>query len=319
MQGAPAPTGETYQLGLAAGMTPRYAVLRVKSDVVSSRIVEGMPRKEKYCVEPGTYMGLLFLFDATNGALLAILHDGLIQKLRVGADSALGVRYLARQDATTLGILGAGGMARTHAEAIAAVRPLERIRVFSPTRANRVAMAAELTERLGIEVEAAARAEDVYPGAGILSACTSAIGPVIAGRLIEAGTHVTAIGGTLDPEACARVDVALRFGEATSPVELPDWGYDAECLTFSSGGSKVGHGGTRRYADIPVERRLAFADLLADPSRGRAGPEAVTFSERGNIHGVQFAAAAGVVYERARAAGVGRDLPDDLFLQNIRN
>jgi hypothetical protein len=70
---------------------------------------------------------------------------------------------------------------------------------------------------------------------------------------------------------------------------------------------------------VPAERRIAFADLLEDPSRGRRTDGQITFSERGNIHGVQFAAVAGMLYERARDAGSGRDLPSELFLQSIRN
>jgi alanine dehydrogenase len=115
--------GRNYQLGLAVGMADRYAALRIKSDVVFREIVEGRERKNKYCVEPGRYMGLVLVFDRADGALLAILHDGLLQKMRVGADSALGVRYLAREDAATIGILGSGGMARTHIAAVSAVRP----------------------------------------------------------------------------------------------------------------------------------------------------------------------------------------------------
>ena len=62
-----------YQLGLAVGMSGRYAAIRIKSDVVLRQIVDGRARKEKFCVKPGTYMGLVLLFDASNGAMLAVL------------------------------------------------------------------------------------------------------------------------------------------------------------------------------------------------------------------------------------------------------
>ncbi|WEX10658.1 ornithine cyclodeaminase family protein [Chelativorans sp. AA-79] len=317
LQGKQAANGETYQLGIAAGLATRYAAIRIKSDVVYQRIVAGMSRKEKYCVEPGKFMGLILLFDARTGELLAILHDGLIQKLRVGADSALGVRYLAREDAGVLGILGAGGMARAHIEAIAAVRQLEDLRIYSPTPANREGLAAEIRDRFGLKARAVDAAEQVYRGAGILCACTSAIGPVVLGRLLEPGMHVTAIGGTLDEEANARISLALRFGNATVPAELPDLDYREECLSFAAGGQKVVHGGTRRFADPSPGARIGLADLLA--GRGRTSPDEITFSERGNIHGIQFAAVAGLVYEQALAMEVGRSLPGELFLEDIRN
>lgn len=264
-------------------------------------------------------MGLVLLFDRENGALLAILHDGLLQKMRVGADSALGVRYMAREDATVLGLFGSGGMARSHAAAIAAVRPLKRIQVFSPSRENRESFAREVRELHGIDTVAVDAPEAVYEGADIVSSCASAIGPVIFGRHLEPGMHITCIGGTLDREANEKVDRALRFGLAPAPSELPELRFEAECLTFAQGGSKAAHGGTARYAEITDDRRVSFAELLVEPERGRTSPDQITFSERGNIHGIQFAAVAGLLFERARTAGVGREITLDLFLQSIRN
>jgi alanine dehydrogenase len=310
--------GRNYQLGLAVGMADRYAALRIKSDVVFREIVEGRERKNKYCVEPGRYMGLVLVFDRADGALLAILHDGLLQKMRVGADSALGVRYLAREDAATIGILGSGGMARTHIAAVSAVRPIRRVIIFSPTEANRTGLAREVRAEHDLDAAAVDRPEAVY-AADIVSSCASAMGPMILGRCLRPGTHVTCIGGSLDAEANGRIDVALRFGDAPAPVEAPSLQTGDEALTFVEGTEKAAHGGTRRYADVPPARRISFADLLSNPSRGRRNEEQITFSERGNIHGIEFAAVAGHLYEKAQAAGLGQILPSSLFLQSIRN
>lgn len=320
LQSLPTPGGSNYQLGLAAGIgSAGYAALRIKSDMIFGQEIAGRLRKEKYCVRPGTYLGLVLVFDMADGGLKAILHDGLIQKMRVGADSALGVRYMARADASTLGILGAGGMARTHVGAMMAVRPIRKVVIFSPTPENRAGFAREVRETYGVEAAAVDAPEEVYRGADIVSSCANAIGPMIFGRNLEPGMHVTCIGGTLDEEANARIDAALRFGNATSPAELETWDVEDECLTFAVSGTKSAHGAGQRFARIPKERRSLFRELLDDPGRGRRSPEDITFSERGNIHGVQFAAVAGLIYEKARAAGVGVELPDSYFLQNIRN
>lgn len=319
VQSAPLAPDKNYQLGYVAGITGKYTALRIKSDVVLRRVIDGAARKDKYCSRPGLYMGLILLFDAADGRLLAILHDGLLQKMRVGADSALGVRYMARADAEVLGILGSGGMARAHVAAISQVRKLRRVQIFSPTRAHREAFAREMNDLHGIEAVAVATPEDIYAGADIVSSCASAIGPVISGRLLRSGMHVTCIGGTLDHEASARVDVALRFGLATVPAELPETQFEAECLTFAEGGGKASHGGTARYADVPDNRRISFRQLLDNKATGRRSDEQITFSERGNIHGVQFAAVAGLLYERASERSLGRGLDDALFLQSIRN
>lgn len=256
--------------------------------------------------------------DRTNGALLAILHDGLLQTMRVGADSALGASYLARDDAETLGVLGSGGMARARVAAIRTVRPIRRVTVFSPTSAHREAFAQEIRAEHGIDARAVADPAEVY-AADIVSSCASAVGPIIEGRRLRPGTHLTCIGGALDAEANGRVDVALRFGLAPAPAEAPALSVEDECLTFAEAGPKAQGGGARRYAEIPPEREVSFAELLADPRRGRRSADQITFSQRGNIHGLQFAAVAGLLVERARAANLGRVLPDDLFLQSIRN
>jgi ornithine cyclodeaminase/alanine dehydrogenase-like protein (mu-crystallin family) len=319
LQSAPDANGANYQLGVTLGMAGKYAALRIKSDMVFQRLVDGKPRKEKFCIAPGTYMGLILVFDRASGELAAILHDGLLQKMRVGADSALGARYMSRSDSSVLAILGSGGMARAHVDAMRAVRPITSVRVFSPTAANREAFTREITERHGIEAVALDDPDEACRGADLVASCASAIGPVIFGRQLEPGMHVTCIGGTLDSEANARIDVALRFGLSQVPVELGGLAFADECLTFSEAGGKAAHAGTRRYADVPTEHRVSFAELLADPGRGRTSDQQITFSERGNIYGLQFAAVCGGLVERARAAGVGRTLDTALFLQSIRN
>jgi ornithine cyclodeaminase/alanine dehydrogenase-like protein (mu-crystallin family) len=311
--------GRHFQLGLAAGIGARYAALRIKADVVFEEMRDGRRRKNKFCGRPGQYCGLVLLFERASGAPLALMHDGVMQKMRVGADSALGARYLARADAHVLGILGSGGMARAHVAAMRAVRPISRLVAYSPDPGNRARFVAEMAERHGIDAVAVDSPEAVAAQADILCSCASAVGPVIAGRFLRPGQHVTCIGGTLDAEADARIDLALRFGLAPAPVEIPGARVEDECLSFVEGGEKSASGGTRRYARIPAGRRVSLAELLADPARGRRDAEQVTFSERGNVHGIQFAAVAGLLYEAARDARAGRPLPADLFLQTIRN
>ncbi|HWA48455.1 MAG TPA: hypothetical protein VG742_09290 [Dongiaceae bacterium] len=309
---------ETYQLGVAIGVGARYGAIRIKSDMVYRHLVNGLPRKEKYCVERGSYLGLILLFSAKNGDLVAILQDGLIQRMRVGADSGLGVRYMARKDAAVLGILGAGGMARTHLACIGSVRKLREVRIYSPTPESREQFAAEARTQ-GIDALAVNRPEVVFAGADLVAACTNAIGPVVHGQFLEPGQHVTAIGGTLDAAASAKVDRGLRFGLANGPTEIPGWHVEEECLSFFAGGAKATAGGVRRWADIPPERHLSFADLLRDPKKGRTSDTQITFSERGNIHGVQFAAVAGLIYEKALAAKAGTGFKPGMFLESIRN
>ncbi len=311
--------GHTYQLGTVAGVSGDYAMVRLKSDM-TYKVQQGLePRKEKYCKSEGSYFGLLLIFSTQTGELLAIIQDGLIQRLRVGADSAIGVDFMARQSASVLGILGSGGMALSHVQTISTVRKIDQILVFSPTPAHRQAFTDRLGQ-MGLRAIALETPEALYGESDILCACTNAIGDVINGGLLRSGTHITAIGGKLDRVGSERVDRYLRLGTATHPVEqVGNPVFEDECLSYAPGEHKSDSGGTSRYASIPTSRRVMLSDLIKDPHLGRTSDDQITFSERGNVHGIQFCSVASYVYQRALSTGRGLVLPTDGFLQSIRN
>ena len=172
---------KTYQWGTMEGGSSGsgYFAIRMKSDVVYEQEYGGTRTQEKYCVEPGLYCGLILLIDIQNGEPLAFINDGVLQHKRVGADSAIGVKYMAREDADVVGMIGSGGMARSHAEAFATVRNLKRIQVYSPTKEHREAYAVEISQRLGIETvpvgarQKRARAPESWPAAPTRSCLSS--------------------------------------------------------------------------------------------------------------------------------------------------
>ena len=108
---------------MEGGSTSGYFAIRMKSDVVYEQSYNGVTTQEKYCTKPGLYCGLIFLTSTENGEPLAFINDGVLQLTRVGADSGIGTKYMAREDATVVGMLGSGGMARTHMAAFMHVRP----------------------------------------------------------------------------------------------------------------------------------------------------------------------------------------------------
>src|SRR5207245_194531 len=112
--------------------------IRLTSDVLRAEATDGVTRRVKVPAAPGgRFLGLVLLFSLENGSLLAILPDGIIQRLRVGASSALATRMMARADAGTVGLIGAGAQATSQLLGLAAVRPLTRVRVYSPTPERR--------------------------------------------------------------------------------------------------------------------------------------------------------------------------------------
>jgi ornithine cyclodeaminase/alanine dehydrogenase-like protein (mu-crystallin family) len=313
-----------YQWGtMEGGSTRGYFAIRMKSDIVYEREYEGARTQEKYCTRPGRYCGLVFLTDIETGEPLAIINDGHLQHLRVAADSAIGADVMAREDCRTLGLLGSGGMAHSHVEALLEVRKIERLRVFSPTREHRERFASEMAELHGIECEACDEPGEACRSAHILAACTDSAVPVIRGEWLEPGMHVISIGGRPDDAARARFDRTLRLGTAPAPVGRPELATTDEYLGYLARPQdarwKTNRLGRRAPQVTGRGGDVSFGDVVSGKSRGRTSPEDVTYSERGNIQGAQFFAVAAAAYEAARREGLGRELPTDWFLQDIRD
>jgi alanine dehydrogenase len=314
--------GRFYQWGsMEGGSTAGYFAVRMKSDVVYEQDYGGVRTQEKFSSRPGLYCGLIFLTDVNTGEPLALINDGVLQHMRVGADSAIGTDILARRGAVNLGMLGSGGMARSHVEALKEVREIHRIRVWSPTEANRKRFAAEMKEKHGLPVDALDDPREVYKGADILAACTDSAAPVIRGALLEPGTHVVSIGGRPDDDARKRFDITLRLGTAPAPVGRPEFATGAEYLQYAARPEDPLWRTQKNKSPAVTDRKhdVLLADVVEGRAKGRTSDSQITYSERGNIQGAQFYAVAGAAYEEAKRQGIGRELPTEWFLQDVRD
>jgi ornithine cyclodeaminase/alanine dehydrogenase-like protein (mu-crystallin family) len=137
---------------------------------------------------------VVLLFDTEANALLAVLEADWLGRVRTGAASAVATRYLAREDARTLGVIGAGRQAETQIEAIAAVRSLDLVKVYSRTPEHREAFAARVARQLALPVEPAASAEAAVRESDIVVTITTSSQPVVDGAWLEPGCHVNAAG-----------------------------------------------------------------------------------------------------------------------------
>ena len=314
---------KVYQWGtMEGGSSSGYFAIRMKSDVLYEQEYQGTRTLEKYCVRPGTFCGLIFLFRVDNGEPLALINDGYLQHMRVGADSGLGVKFMAKENAEVVGMFGSGGMARSHIESIRLVRKIKKIQVYSPTKANREAYAREIKEKYGIETIPLDHPQDVYKGADILAGCTDATVPVILGKYVEKGTHVISVGGRPDEETFNKTSRFLRFGNATSPFGKS--GITDEYLTYLTPkleGKKMlrAHKHSGGVVNLIREDKVIYLKEILEGRKGRRSPDEITYSERGNLQGAQFHAVAGSVYELAKERGVGREIPTEWFLQDIRD
>ena len=318
-----------YRWGSMEGASKALGIfaIRMKSDIVHwPRDAQGGWTEEKYCVRPGTYCGLVFLFSTRNGEPLAIINDGHLQHMRVGGGAGLGAKCLARADSRIVGMLGSGGMARTYLTAFCAVRPIKRVKVYSPTPEHREAFAKEMSRELGIEVEPVDSAREAVRGVDIVSTCTDAMRPTIQGEWLEPGMHVANLGpAEIGEDAYRRFDVKIRQGVGGWSPREP-----IERVEMERGMSPVAYiaGQEEEVARIPKrDRELRgfggdfphFTDLVSGKAKGRTREGEITFYHNIGNQGLQFAAVGGWVYARAKALGVGRELPTEWFLQDIRD
>src|SRR2546429_5933525 len=177
-----------------------------------------------------THQGAVLLFEADTGRLSALLDGGAITAIRTAAVSGVATDVLARRDSGELAILGAGVQARTHAEAIAAVRPLRRVRIWSRNPDRAAALALEQGSRFTFPVEPEASAEAAVRGADIVATVTASAEPILQRGWLKEGVHINAVGSSIPTSreidtatmAAARLFVDRRGAGAAGTGEPPD-------------------------------------------------------------------------------------------------
>lgn len=315
-----------YRWGTMEGASRKQGVfaIRMKSDMLVWNREGEFQTEEKYCIQPGTFCGLIFLFSIRNGQPLALMNDGYLQHMRVGAAAGLGAKYLARENARVLGVIGSGGMARTYAMAITQVRPIERIQVYSPTKANRERYAMEMKKQLSVEAIPVDSPEHAVHGADIVALTTDSLAPVIKGEWLEPGMHVTNVrSNEVGPDVLAQADVIARLGSATLMLDKQPpntiGGSDGMFAYFAGTAEERKRVPTAPSRAIDNPNVGTIPDLMAGKWAGRTDDRQITFLNNQGTQGVQFAAVGGKAYELAKAKGLGHPLPLEWFVQDIRD
>ena len=158
----------------------------------------------------GTHVGAIMLFDADEGIPVALLDGGELTAIRTAAASALATRVLARNDASTLAVLGHGEQARHHIKALLHVRPIKRILIWGRSFEKASAFVQSLGLGETIDIAAERDAATAVSRADIVCTVTSATTPIIEGAWLEDGTHVNLVGAAVRTSAEADVDVITR-------------------------------------------------------------------------------------------------------------
>jgi ornithine cyclodeaminase len=258
------------------------------------------------------------LFDAQTGALACVIlgeicpsempDTPVMTGLRTASTSAVGTKVLARDDARTVGLFGAGTQSRHHLLALAAVRPITLVRVYRRDAEQRRQFAEEMSRALGIEVRPVDSPREVVDGVDIVVAATNASVPVFDGNWLEPGQHVTSIVGSnvglveggftprkrreIDDTTLARMDVIVAASREQVFQDQQGDLYDPIQNDI-----------------ISSDQIHELGDVLAGKAPGRTRPQQLTLFKNNAGQGIVDVAIAARVYARARERGLGIELP----------
>lgn len=268
--------------GVMPGFVRSPAVLGAKLlTIMPSNAPKGLP----------THPATIVLLDPDSGKLLALVDGPSVTELRTAAVSAVSVRYLARTDASRLGILGSGVQARGHIAFLPLVRAFRRITVWSPN-ADHVR---GLVSEVGNSARAAASAEEVVRDADVVVLATSSPAPVIEDAWVQPGTHIVSLGACIPTQR--EMDPALVARSRLVP--------DSRAAALKESGDVVQGIREGRFTEDHLQAELGN---LAAKHLGRTSSQEITiFKSLGMA--VEDLVAAHVAYRKARASGRGTDLP----------
>ena len=239
---------------------------------------------------------IVMLYDYETGALLSCMEGGRLGQIRTGAASGLATKYMAKKDAATVAVIGSGFQARTQLEAVCAVRDIKGVKVFSRKEERRTAFAERSSESLKVDVKAVESAQKCVEGADVVIVITSAREPALLGEWLSPGAHVNAAGGNhwmrreVDEETVLRSEVIVVDDLDQAKIECGDLMW-------------LEPRGSFRW-DMAKE----LQDVVAGRVNGRPSEESITLFESMGL-ALEDIAAAHLVYNKAKAQGIGQELP----------
>jgi ornithine cyclodeaminase/alanine dehydrogenase-like protein (mu-crystallin family) len=251
---------------------------------------------------------MVILFDIERIEPIAIMPDGVIQKVRVAALSVVGAKYLAPTKPRVLGLFGSGWQASAHLEFLCSHFPFEKVKVFSPNREHCGEFCHAMSGKLSRSIEAVDTPRQAVEGCDFVQAATAAWDAVFDGHWVEKGMYVASIGGSdasnkrreIDDETIRRADLYVVHSKEVARLDQsPDvW--------------EVAQKGIKTWDSI-----VEIQDLVAGKVAGRTGPDQITVFNNNTGAGTQFAAVGAAVLNRAKALGLGKELPTEWFLEDV--
>jgi ornithine cyclodeaminase/alanine dehydrogenase-like protein (mu-crystallin family) len=270
-----------------------HAILHVMGAAAKS--LGAMGAKVYAASRKGLAKFIVPLFDGKTGELLSIMQADYLGQVRTGAASGVATKFMARDDATEVGLFGSGKQARTQLIAVCKVRRVRQAQVYSPNEERRKQFAAELSEICQTEIVPVARPEQAAAEKDIVITATTSREPVLQGGWLAQGTHINAVGSNflgkaeLDPATIRRCATVVCDSKEQARLEAGDFQQPLE-------------DGSLHWADV---RELG--QVIVGRFPGRKHAQDVTLFKSLGI-GIEDVAVAARVYARAVEAGIGTNV-----------
>ena len=290
-----------YLANIQAGAVPSYGVacVRAGSRFMQFEDVDGV-RRVLHNVGAKNWT-IIILYELATAEPVAFIHETYIGEIRVGATTGVAVEQCARADAKTLGLFGSGNQAGPILEAVCAVRPIERVAVYSPTEANRRAFAQRYA-RQGLEVVAVDTPREAVDGADIVCCATNAAEPVFDGDWLVPGQTVVSIVNSDVTGRRTETDATV-FSRAARIV-INDWdsvhaNEQIELLEALQDGSVL-------KSDVHL-----LGDIVTGRAAARQSDDEIVYYKNNTGLGMQFAAAGAIVWQKMKDADTPYVIPTE--------
>jgi alanine dehydrogenase len=285
---------------IAATVPERDALLAAmpaylpSSGALTTKLVSLFPRN----TDRPTHQAVIVVFDSENGSPLALMDGEAITAARTAAASALATDLLARKDASRLVVIGTGVQARAHLRAVSRVRKFRSISVVGRDPKKATALAKEFGAGNHGEVRAYEDFEQAVRDADVVCACTHSKDPVVRREWLKSGAHVNSVGYNTagrEVDGATFRDALLVVESRSATLAPPPAGSNDIAMAIAEGAM------TREHVHAEL------GELVSRARPGRADPSQITLYKSVGV-AVQDAAAAAMVLEAARKAGVGRTI-----------
>jgi alanine dehydrogenase len=295
-----------YLANVHVGAVPSSGMACVRAGSQIMRLPTATRDRRTYENPQAFNWGFVILFSIETAEPLALLHEFHLSGMRVGATTAVAVDVMARPDAQTLGLFGTGKQARNALEAIALVRPIRKVNVFSPNPEHCATFARELS-RDGLAVTAAGDPRAVVAGADIVCCATTAMHPVFDGEWLEEGQLVASIANS--DVTNKRSEVDRKTYERAQCVIINDWesvvDNDQTELLGPIKDGIIGRDRVHELGDLLNGKVSVKQTARSDAQKG------IVYYKNNSGLAIQFAAAGGVVYRKAMAEGSNKVIPTE--------